>query len=118
VDKHAELKRWYKENPPEGGVYQIRNKQNGKILVRSNANFNGGFNRDKLELNAGNSRFTNLQAEWARLGEEQFVFEILDKYLPKDEDTLEQRRKELLLLEEMWREKLQPYGEKGYHDLR
>jgi hypothetical protein len=115
MDKREELKRWYKENPPQGGVYQIKNRQNGKILVRSNANFTGGFNRDKMELNSNMSRFTGLQADWKLLGEEQFTFEILDVYKPKDEDTQEQRRKELLLLEEMWCEKLQPYGEKGYN---
>jgi hypothetical protein len=115
MDKRAELKRWYKENPPQGGVYQIKNLANGKIMVRSNANFTGGFNRDKMELNAGTSRFSRLQADWKQFGEAQFSFEILDVYKPKEEDTLEQRRKELLLLEQMWCEKLQPYGDKGYN---
>lgn len=115
MDRRADLKRWYKENPPQGGVYQIRNINDGKILVRSSANFTGGFNRDKLELNSGTSRFALLQAAWQQGGEDQFVFEILDVFKPREEDTPEQQRKELLLLEEMWREKLQPYGERGYH---
>ncbi len=115
MDRQKELKRLYKENPPEGGVYQIRNKQNGKIMVRSSFTFNAGFNRDRMELDSGKSRFELLQDEWTRVGGDAFVFEILDVFKPRAEDTFDQQRKELLLLEAMWCEKLQPYGERGYH---
>jgi hypothetical protein len=118
MDRKKELKRLYKENPLQGGVYQIRNKQDGKILVRSSFTFNAGFNRDRMELDSRKSRFELLQAEWNRVGGDMFEFEILDVFKPRDEDTFDQRRKELLLLEQMWCEKLQPYGDRGYNILK
>jgi hypothetical protein len=116
MDKRKELKQWYKENPPQGGVYQIKNKVNNKILLRSAFNFHAGFNRDQMELDRGISRFESLQADWKACGSGQFTFEILDVLKPKEEATLDQQRKELQLLEELWCEKLQPYGERGYQE--
>jgi hypothetical protein len=48
------------------------------------------------------------------LGSENFAFEILDQLEPRA-DTSDDGRKDLLFLEELWLEKLQPFGSRGYN---
>jgi len=55
-----------------------------------------------------------LQADWDRQTPEDFAFEILDELKPTDPPQPDPW-KELKLLEALWLDKLQPYGEKGYN---
>jgi group I intron endonuclease len=113
IDK-KELKRQYKQNPPPMGIYQIRNLVNGKILIGNSKNLTGKSNSYKFQLNSGLHINSDLQKEYKQFGEENFVFEILDKLEPKD-DPAYVYDDDLNTLEELWQEKLQPYDEKGYN---
>src|SRR5512140_125971 len=42
--KRAEIKRIYKQNAPDMGVYQIRNRVNGRIYIDSSMNLEGTRN--------------------------------------------------------------------------
>jgi DNA-binding HxlR family transcriptional regulator len=116
MDRKKELKMAYKMNPPKGGVFQIKNLVNGKLYVGSWPNIEGRINRDRMILNMnGHVSEKELQEEWNEFGEKNFEFKILD-ILKRQEDSSDlDYRKELDLLEEMWVEKLQPFGEKGYN---
>lgn len=96
------------------GIYQIKNKKNGKIYIGSAKDLQGIINRNKFQLK--NSLHTNaeLQKDYNEVGEEWFSFDILD-YLKPKEDMNYDYTKELEILEAMWLEKLQPYHEKGYN---
>ena len=99
------------------GIFQIRNLTNGKIFVKSSNNMDGKFNSEKFQLRSGNFMNKELQADYTRLGAEQFAFEILDT-LPPDttgEKSAGDWKKDLQALLELWLEKLQPFGEKGYN---
>lgn len=114
MDRRSELKLEYKNRPRNIGVYQIRNKINGKILVGSSPNLDSAFNRYKMNLHSwpwGNQEFIK---EWREYGQENFVFEILDQ-LKQEEDPLYDYKEDLKTLEELWLEKLQPYDDKGYN---
>src|SRR5690349_19467824 len=113
--KQKELKREYQQNQPPMGVYQIWNLTNEKLLVGSSLNLPGIFNRYKLQLQAGSHPNKALQAEWNQFGGENFVFEILDELQPKEAPGHDYRE-DLALLEDLWLEKLQPYGERGYNE--
>jgi len=114
-DKKKERIREYKLNHPPMGVYQIRNIVNGKVLVGASLNLPGIFNRHKFALKMGNHSSVALQAEWNEFGAENFAFEILDELTPREDPSYDYRE-DLGLLEEMWLEKLQPYGERGYNE--
>lgn len=114
MKSNKELKAEYKQMKFPMGVFQIRNKVNGKILIDSSTNMNAKWNRHRLQLGVGNNWLTDLQNDWKKYGEENFVFEVLS--------TLEEKiggdadyKNELALLEEMILEEKQPYGEKGYN---
>ena len=109
-----ELKKKYLETMPPMGIYQIRNLSNGKIFIGNSKNLHGKSNSFKFQLNAGLHVNKALQDDYTLLGEENFVFEILDRLEPK-EDLSYNYSEDLDTLEELWMEKLQPYGEKGYN---
>ena len=108
------IKQEYKNRPPDAGVFQIKNLQNGKIFVRSHMNLHAALNRFPMELKLGVSRISQLQADYNQLGAGQFVFEILERLEPQDDPNYNYAD-DLQTLEEVWLEKLQPYGEKGYN---
>jgi len=107
------LKAAYKEMKFRMGVFQIRNLTNGKLLVGSSANLEAIWNRHRFQLNMGSHRNKALQVDWQASKEEDFAFEVLEE-IPHRADTADYTE-ELELLETFYLEKLQPYGDKGYH---
>ncbi len=112
IDK-KELKREYRENPPVMGIYRIRNLANEKAFVGSTLNLTGIFNRYRSQLNAGNHPNKSLQADWKSSGAESFVFEILEEISPRETSDY---KSDLEVFENLWLEKLEPFGEKGYNE--
>jgi hypothetical protein len=113
MERKRELMEQYKEIKTEAGVYQIRNKVNGKIMVASTQNLKT-LNGKKFELNMGSAKNILLQKEWNEFGEAAFEFELLEKLEKKDEG-FQDIKGDLRKLEEKWLQKLEPYGDKGYN---
>ncbi|EIT87083.1 hypothetical protein A374_02479 [Fictibacillus macauensis ZFHKF-1] len=113
MDPKKERKQLFKEMEVERGVYTIKNKQNGKVLVVATRNFKT-MNGKRFELENGSSTHKDLQHDWQTYGKEAFAFDICEK-LPNNTDAAFNEKKALRALEEKWLEKLQPYGERGYH---
>lgn len=113
-DKQRELKQTYKEMKLPVGVFQVRNKANGKVFVVSAFNLNGKINGVRFQLNMGSHRSTRLQNDWKEFGEECFEFEILETL---DQDKIESSLQKTALkeLEKKWLDKLKPFGDTGYN---
>lgn len=109
-----DIKREYKERKKPAGVFQVKNTANGKVLLGSSLNLEGPLNAHKFMLTIGKHRNEALQKEWNEFGGDKFVFEILEEVKVKD-DPYFNLEDELTLLEQIWIEKLQPFGEKGYN---
>jgi len=56
----------------------------------------------------------DLQKDWIRYGADNFIYEILEEIKETDDKRLDYE-KEVIALEEMIIEELQPYENKGYH---
>ena len=106
--------REYKERKKQAGVFQIRNTANGKVLLGSSLNLEGPLNSHRFMLAVGSHRNQMLQEDWNRYGKDKFVFEILEVVEEKDDPNFNVKD-ELTLLEEIWLERLQPFGDKGYN---
>ena len=65
-------------------------------------------------LKVGSHTNKALQNDWNELGPEQFTLEILEEVQRKDDPGFN-LEDELTLLEMIWLEKLQPFGERGYN---
>ena len=111
-----ELNREYLERAKPAGVFQIKNTVNGKVLLGSSLNLEGPLNKHKFMLKIGSHKNKALLEDWKQYGEEQFAFEILEVVDVKDNPNFN-LKDELTLLEEIWLENLQPFGEKGYNSV-
>lgn len=114
IDK-KEAKRNYAASPRPMGVFAIRNAANGKSFVTASLDLPGSFNRHRFQLNAGVHKSRNLQADWNEIGEGGFEFEILEELPPRTEPGYDYSG-DLEVLEDIWLEKLEPYGENGYNE--
>jgi len=105
----------YKLNPPQMGVFQIRNMVNEKVFITSSMNVPGFINRITFQLNAGTHPSKSLQKDWNESGAEGFAFEILEEVLPGNNPDYDYKA-DLTFLEDLWLEKEQPYGDAGYNE--
>lgn len=113
IDKKEIIKQ-YKQTVQPMGVYQIRNLVSGKIFVSSSLNLRGIKNRFEFQVSSNFMVNPELQSDYEKYGHDKFVLEIVDELEPK-EDPAYDYKDDLKVLEEMWIEKLQPFGEKGYN---
>jgi len=111
----AEIKRQYKESRPDMGVYQIRNKVNGKIYIDSSKNLEGTRTSRLFQLKMGKIVFNHeLQKDLTSFGSEIFEFSIVDVLpTPEPGENVEQL---LIGLKLHWIDKLQPFGDQGYNN--
>jgi hypothetical protein len=109
-----EINREYKERVKPSGVFQVKNLSNGKVLLGSSLNLEGPLNKHRFMLKINSHPNKELQNDWNEMGPEQFTFEILETIQIKDDPNFN-LKDELTLLEEIWLEKLQPFGERGYN---
>jgi len=109
-----DIKREYKERKIPAGIFQVKNTANGKVLLGSSLNLEGPLNGHKFKLATGIHRNEALQRDWNDFGGDKFVFEILEIVKVKDDPDFN-LEDELTLLEQIWIEKLQPFGERGYN---
>ena len=109
-----ELNKEYLERVKPAGIFQVKNTANGKVLLGSSLNLEGPLNRHRFMLKIGSHTNKALQKDWDEFGPDKFVFEILEEVKRKDDPNFN-FKDELTLLEMIWLEKLQPFGERGYN---
>lgn len=114
-NRKKELKKEYQQNHTPMGIYRIRNLANDKVFVGAALNLPGILNSNKFQLSMGGHPNKRLQAEWQEFGSESFVFDVLDELTPT-EGAGHDYRADLAFLEELWLERLEPYGERGYNE--
>lgn len=110
MKSRKELNREYQERPKPAGVFQVKNSANAKVLLGSSLNLEGALNGHRFMLKTGTHRNKALHADWNEYSADKFVFEILEVVLVRDNPNFN-LSDELTLLEMIWVEKLQPFGE-------
>ena len=115
VKSKKDIQREYKERANTAGVFQVKNVVNGKVLLGSSLNLDGPLNGHRFMLEISGHTNKALQKEWNEFGANKFVFEILEVVKVNDDDPNFNLDDELTLLEQIWLEKLQPFGERGYN---
>jgi hypothetical protein len=117
VSERAELKRQYKQNRPDIGVYQIRNKINDRKFIDSSKNLEGSEKSRMFQLKMGKIVFSpGLQKDLNEFGANNFEFSVLEVLpTPAQGDNVERL---LMALKLQWQEKLQPFGDGGYNSIK
>jgi hypothetical protein len=113
-EQNRRLKKEYLLKRRPMGVFLIRNMVNDKVFVAVGLDLSGIINSHKFQLKMGVHRNRQLQRDWDEYGSESFAFEILDQLEPRAEAG-DDGRKDLSFLEELWLEKLLPFGSRGYN---
>lgn len=109
-----QLKKNYQQSPRPMGVFLIRNNLSDKVFLDSGLDLHGTINRHKFQLKNEIHANKSLQADWNQFGSNSFAFEIVDELTPRAGLEFD-CRKELSFLAELWLEKLQPFGDRGYN---
>jgi hypothetical protein len=104
----------YKERKVKIGIFQIINKNNNKICLRSSFDLEKGFNSDIFQLNAGVHPNKELQNDWKLLGENMFEFKIFDELKVSDDLSNNEIRKELKEFLDLHTSELKESGELLY----
>jgi hypothetical protein len=110
-----ELIKEYKNSVQPMGIVQVKNITNGRVYITASANTTGTINSIRFQLKMG-SFFPSsaLAKDWNEMGEQSFVFEVIEVLKPVD-DLAHDYRDDLKALEAIWLEKLKPFGARGYH---
>jgi group I intron endonuclease len=114
MKSRKDIHREYKERVKPAGIFQVKNTVSGKVLLGSSLNLEGPLNGHKFMLKIGGHNNKALQKDWDEFGPDKFVFEILEVVKVKDDPNFN-LSDELTLLEQLWLETLQPFGERGYN---
>jgi len=109
-----DLKREYKERRVLAGIFRITNLTSSKVLLGSSLNIEGPLNRHRFMLQTGMHPNKELQEDWNEFGPDAFKFEIVETVKPSDKPGF-CLTDELTLLEQIWIEDTEPFGEKGYN---
>jgi hypothetical protein len=88
---------------PPMGIYAIRDRASGHLLLGASRNVHASLNRVRFELRMGKHADRVLQAEWNRGGEYGLAFEVLE-LLKEREDAHFDYAGELKALEQIHRE--------------
>lgn len=106
--RRKELRAQYKQTHTEAGVYRIVNSQNNTVLLGSSANLPSVQN--KLDFarstNSPGALDWRLRKDISQYGIEAFSLEVLEILETRPEMTPADIRKDLAVLEELWREQL------------
>jgi hypothetical protein len=115
TDRREMIKK-YKNSVQPMGIVQVRNIRNNRVYLTASANTPGTINSIRFQLKMGNFLPSpGLAQDWKEMGEQNFVVEVLDELKPVDDPAYDYCD-DLKALEEMWLEKIKPFGERGYHE--
>jgi hypothetical protein len=109
-----ELVRAYKDAFPPMGVYAVRNRATGRVLVGASRNVDAALQRLRFELRMRGCRNAALMRDWIAQGADAFSFEVLERVRPRDEPGFDPDA-ELAGLLEAWRFELASTGAQSYN---
>lgn len=88
---------------PPMGVYLIRNRETGQVVVASSRNVYGAINRIRFELRLGSHPDKALQAQWDHGHPGQFDFDVVELLQEREGAGIDYAA-ELCMLEQLYRE--------------
>lgn len=105
--------REYRETVRPAGIYCIRNLINGKVFVGKSVDLPAIVNRQTAQIRSRTHPNPNLQKDLIEFGAEAFAVEVLDTLEAPNQSDYDPA--DLNILEQLWLDKLSPYGTRGYN---
>ena len=91
---------------PDMGIFKVQSKIDNKSFLETSQNLKGYINRTRFQLNSGNHPNKELQNEWKKEGEENFIIEILEILEYDKDESKTDYGEELEVMKYVWQEKL------------
>ena len=101
----------YKQRKLVGGVYLIRNTQNGRYLIGHAVDLASVRNRFQFAVTTGSAVDPRVRADWAAFGAQSFTLDTLEELEQGPEQTRAQLEADLVELERLRRADLDPSQE-------
>jgi hypothetical protein len=109
-----DIRNEYKSMKLRVGIYQIVNKHENRIYLKTTTDLDRAFNSDLFQLKAGMHSNKALQNDWNNLGPEIFEFKTFDELAVNDTTTPEEIKQELKELLKMHVSELKKNGQLLY----
>lgn len=106
MDRRKQLTNEYKQGEVIGGIYRVTNTRNGMYLLDYATNIQSKQNSFNFMVSSGSCLDYRLNKDWTAFGGEAFIFEILEAFGKKKEQTQDEFIDDLRMLEQLWSEKL------------
>jgi broad specificity phosphatase PhoE len=106
--RRRELRDEAQRHPPEAGVYAIRHRATGRVLVTATQNLAGARNLFAFAVTTGSLGVLDgqLAGDIREHGAEGLELEVLETVAVEPGTPLDELRSDLRTLEALWREKL------------
>ena len=101
-----ELKEQYKRRRAVGGVYTIRNNQNGKQFLDATVNLQSIKNRFDFSKQNNTCIYYQLKEDWTAFGANIFEFNVLEEITQGEVQTDAAFKEDVMFLKEIWLAKL------------
>lgn len=111
MDRRKTLIKEYKQQLLHGGVYAIRNTQNGRYLIEHAANLKSAQNRFQFAVTTGATVHPKMRKDWEALGAQSFTFEVLAELEQQPEQSQVEFMNDLQALEDLLRADLDTAAE-------
>lgn len=106
MDAHKkELLSAYKQRPLTGGVFVIRNTENGRYWLDAQTNIEGSHSRFVFAQMTDDAPAPAMREDWKKYGKNAFTFEILEELIQKETQTPAEFSEDVRALGELWAEK-------------
>lgn len=109
----SDIKRQYKESEHQAGVFVVKNRVNGRVLLGSSLNLHGPLNKHRFMLKIGAHSCAALQQDWNQQGPDAFDFEVIELVEKREEEGFS-ADDALKVLEKKWLQTLSPIAT-GYN---
>jgi hypothetical protein len=105
----------YKRQKVSMGVYQLRNKENGKLFIESANNLKSRELTLRMALDDGRHPNKMLQEDWKKHGPAAFEYSVLEEIEVEPDAPAAEKKRRLDEMKLLWLEEKEPFGEGGYN---
>jgi len=106
MDRKKTLTNEYKQRKIIGGIYRVKNTQNGMYLLDNTTNLQAKQNAFYFMVSSGSCFHYKLKKDWESFGGKMFIFEVLEQIEKKREQSQDEFIADLKMLEQFWSKKL------------
>jgi hypothetical protein len=105
--RRRQLSADYKAKRAVGGVYRIVHRPSGRYLLMAATDIRGAQNRFTFSQGTQTCTLPALLPLWKADGPDAFAWELLETLTQQPDQSAAQFKEDLVLLEQLWREKLE-----------